>query len=73
MLGITRTDIKRITWIRSQSNVFDITERIKGLKWKWAELVSLQEDKIIDRLQILYRGIPEMKKIKTASSGKMEW
>ena len=44
MLGITRRDKKRITWIRNQTKVFDIIERIKQLKWKWAGHIARRED-----------------------------
>ena len=58
MLGITRRDKKRITWIRNQTKVFDIIERIKQLKWKWSGHIARREDK--DGVQSLYNGIPEM-------------
>ena len=44
MLGITRRDRKRITWIRSQTKVFDVIERIKHLKWQWAGHIARRQD-----------------------------
>ncbi|KAI5737947.1 hypothetical protein M8J77_001036 [Diaphorina citri] len=44
MLGITRRDRKRITWIRSQTKVMDIVERIKRMKWKWAGHIARRTD-----------------------------
>lgn len=35
MIGITRRDSKRITWIKQKTQVIDVIQRIKSLKWQW--------------------------------------
>ncbi|KAI5732128.1 hypothetical protein M8J77_021962 [Diaphorina citri] len=44
MLGITRRDRKRITWIRAKTKVMDVIERVKRLKWRWAGHVLRRTD-----------------------------
>ncbi|KAJ8868749.1 hypothetical protein PR048_030289 [Dryococelus australis] len=40
MLGFTRRDRKRADYIRSVTKVRDILERVKTLKWQWAEHIA---------------------------------
>lgn len=44
MLGITRRDRKRITWIRQKTQVTDVIQRIRSLKWQWAGHIARRTD-----------------------------
>ena len=44
MLGITRCDRKRNTWVRNITRVTDIIERVMKLRWSWAGHVARQTD-----------------------------
>jgi hypothetical protein len=44
MLGITRRDRKRNTWVRSMTKVGDIAERVKKSKWTHSEKSGWQMD-----------------------------
>jgi hypothetical protein len=59
MLGITRRDRKRNTWVRGVAKVADTAERVKKLKWThsvkngWqmdARNMDLKESKVDDGL-----------------------
>ncbi|KAL1447418.1 hypothetical protein WDU94_003530 [Cyamophila willieti] len=45
MLGFTRRDRKRNTWIRAKTKVMDVIERVKRLKWRWAGHVLRRTDR----------------------------
>ena len=44
MLGITRRDRKSNKWIREQTKVMDVVEKIRTLKWRWAGHVARMQD-----------------------------
>jgi hypothetical protein len=44
MLGITKRDRKRNTWIRNKTKVTDIIQRVKSLKWQWAGHIARRTD-----------------------------
>ena len=44
MLEITRRDKKRNDWLRKQTGVTGILERVKRLKWKWAGHIARMKD-----------------------------
>ena len=44
MIGITKLDKKRNQWIRNQTKVIDVIDRVKTLKWKWAGHVARRTD-----------------------------
>ncbi|HEG7136645.1 TPA: hypothetical protein SFG11_002777, partial [Staphylococcus aureus] len=44
MLGITRRDRKRNTWVRQRTGVMDIIAKIRSLKWMWAGHVARRND-----------------------------
>ncbi|XP_023217382.1 sodium channel protein type 3 subunit alpha-like [Centruroides sculpturatus] len=44
MLGITRRDQKRITWIRKMIGVTDIITRMKSPNWQWAGHIARRTD-----------------------------
>jgi hypothetical protein len=44
MLGITRRDRKRNTWVKSMTKVADIAERVKKLKWQWPGHIARRMD-----------------------------
>ena len=60
MLGFTRRDRKRNTWIREQTKVTDVICRVKKLKWNWVGHLARRND---DRwtTKVLY-WIPRDKK-----------
>ncbi len=44
MLGVTRRDRKRATWIREQTKVEDILTTIKMREWSWAGHITCRTD-----------------------------
>ena len=44
MLGITRKDKKRISWIRNKTKVIDVIQRVKNAKWSWAGHIARRTD-----------------------------
>jgi hypothetical protein len=44
MVGITRSDRKRNTWVRSMTKVGDMVERVKQMKWTHSEKNGSQVD-----------------------------
>ena len=44
MMGLTRRDKKRSTWVRSQTKVKDILATVQSLKWDWAGHVARRTD-----------------------------
>jgi len=44
MLGITRRDRKRNTWVRKMTGVTDILGKVRSLKWMWAGHVARRND-----------------------------
>ena len=44
MLGITRRDRKRNTWVRMMTGVTDIVDKVRSLKWRWAGHVARRND-----------------------------
>ena len=44
MLGITRSDRYRSTWIRAKTRVKDIVQVVKKIKWRWAKHIARMKD-----------------------------
>lgn len=44
ILGIPKRDRKTCAWIQKQTKMVDVIERIKKLKWIWAEHVAGRND-----------------------------
>ena len=44
MLIITRSDRKSNKWIREQTKVMDVEEKLRTLKWRWAGHVTRMQD-----------------------------
>ena len=55
MLGITRRNRESNKWIREQTKVMDVVEKIRTLKWRWAGHVArMQENRWINVITSWY-------------------